>query len=354
MSELTVRTSEGSYVVVIDDNAMDRAIEVADVAIVDANVAQAVELPPNIPSIEVVASEKLKTLAGCERIVLQLRALGATRGSCLLAVGGGTVQDAATFAASIYMRGIPWMYAPTTLMAALDSCIGGKSSINAGPAKNLIGNIYPPQSVHIDPSFAATLTPEMTVSGLAEAVKICYAGGADAFDRYLELARGSAGPVVTSELVEHVLSVKRWFVEIDEFDRGERRFLNFGHTFAHALEAAVEFSIPHGVAVAVGVRAALRHPAAEAGSRARLLDDYSARLLADIRPIVRDALDRLDASAFKQAFSSDKKHTSSAFVLVLPGPENADLPLRLVERPKSTAEIDVALSCLRDAMKETV
>jgi len=354
MSELTVRTSEGSYVVVIDEDAMGRAIELADVAVVDANVAQAIRLPPNIPSIEVVASEKLKTLAGCEHVILQLRALGVTRGSCLLAVGGGTVQDAATFTASIYMRGIPWVYAPTTLMAVLDSCIGGKSSINAGPAKNLIGNIYPPQSVHIDPSFAATLTPEMTVSGLAEAMKICYAGGAGAFDRYLELAPGSAEPAVTSELVEHVLGVKRWFVETDEFDRAERHLLNFGHTFAHALEAAVEFSIPHGVAVAVGVRAALRHPAAEAGSRTRLLDNYSARLLADIRPTVRDALGRLDASAFRQAFSGDKKHTSSAFVLVLPGPENADLPLRLVELPRSTAELDVALSCLRDAMEETV
>jgi 3-dehydroquinate synthase len=354
MSELTVRTSEGSYVVVIDEDAMGRAIELADVAVVDANVAQAIRPPPNIPSIEVVASEKLKTLAGCEHVILQLRALGVTRGSCLLAVGGGTVQDAATFTASIYMRGIPWVYAPTTLMAVLDSCIGGKSSINAGPAKNLIGNIYPPQSVHIDPSFAATLTPEMTVSGLAEAMKICYAGGAGAFDRYLELAPGSAEPAVTTELVEHVLGVKRWFVETDEFDRAERHLLNFGHTFAHALEAAVEFSIPHGVAVAVGVRAALRHPAAEAGSRTRLLDNYSARLLADIRPTVRDALGRLDASAFRQAFSGDKKHTSSAFVLVLPGPENADLPLRLVELPRSTAELDVALSCLRDAMEETV
>ena len=160
-----------------------------------------------MPTIPVEANESLKTLAGCEEIVLALRAAGTTRGSCLVAIGGGCVQDAATLVASLYMRGIPWIYAPTTLMAILDSCIGGKSSINVGATKNLIGNIYPPQSVRIDPAFTETLTPEMVVSGLAEGVKICFAGGPEAFSRFLELA--PAGAEARGERLQPLPRVRR-------------------------------------------------------------------------------------------------------------------------------------------------
>ena len=98
-------------------------------------------------TIPVEASESLKTLAGCEEIVLALRAAGTTRGSCLLAIGGGCVQDAATLVASLYMRGHPLDLRADDTDGHADSCIGGKSSINVGATKNLLGNIYPPQSV---------------------------------------------------------------------------------------------------------------------------------------------------------------------------------------------------------------
>ena len=143
MSELTVRTSAGSYDVVIGADALRLALPLADIVLIDDAVAGGAAVPASLPTIVVTANERLKTLGGCEEIVLGLRSAGATRGSCLLAIGGGCVQDAATFVASLYMRGIPWIYAPTTLMAVLDSCVGGKSSINVGATKNLIGNIYP-------------------------------------------------------------------------------------------------------------------------------------------------------------------------------------------------------------------
>jgi 3-dehydroquinate synthase len=338
---------------VIEQGALQAVLLEVDVALIDSAVVESAALPAELPTIEVAGNEELKTLRGCEEIVLGLRAAGATRSSCLLAVGGGTVQDAATFAASVYMRGIPWIYAPTTSMAMLDSCIGGKSSINAGSAKNLVGNIYPPRSVQIEPSFAATLTSEMIVSGLAEAVKICFAGGYDAFERFLELAPDPGTPGVEVGFVEHVLGVKRRFVEIDEFDRAERRLLNFGHTFGHALEAATGFAIPHGVAVAIGVRAAVRHPAAERGAEAERLDDYCSDLLEYVRPDVAEAAELLDAAAFEEAFAHDKKHTSGSFVLVLPGPPDPASPLRLVERPRVKRELEVALSCVTDVLRET-
>lgn len=347
-----MRTAAGSYEVVIEADALSRALPLASVVLIDDAVAGIAAVPTNLPTIVVTANEKLKTLGGCEEIVLGLRSAGATRASCLLAVGGGCVQDAATLVASLYMRGIPWIYAPTTLMAVLDSCVGGKSSINVGAMKNLIGNIYPPRSVRIDPAFAATLTPEMIVSGLSEAAKICFAGGSDAFNRYLELAPDPGHPGVATELVEHVLGIKRWFVEIDEFDRGERLLLNFGHTFAHALEAAVDFSVPHGVAVAVGMRAAIRHPAAVSGKQVAQLDDYCAGLLAGIWPSVDEALSRLDEDAFGVAFAGDKKHSPGAFILVLPTSSGTGPPLHLVERPRSSREVDLALSCLLDVVKD--
>jgi 3-dehydroquinate synthase len=336
---------------VIERDALSGVRSEVDVALIDEAVTELATLPADLPTIEVAGNEELKTLHACEELVLQLRAAGATRESCLLAVGGGSVQDAATFAASVYMRGIPWVYAPTTLMAVLDSCIGGKSSINAGPAKNLVGNVYPPRSVRIDPGFAASLTTEMIVSGLAEAVKICFAGGYEPFERYLELAPDPRTPAVDTALVEHVLGVKRRFIEIDEFDRAERRLLNFGHTFGHALEAATGFSMSHGVAVAIGVRAALGHPAAVRGEQVQLLDDYCSGLLECVGPSVAAASARFDADAFEEAFAHDKKHTSSLLVLVLPGPSDPASPLRLVERPRSKAELDLALSCVLEVMQ---
>src|SRR5205085_504532 len=117
------------------------------------------------------------------------------------------------------------------------SCVGGKSSINAGGVKNVVGNIYPPRSVIIDPVFLKSLSPEGITGGFGEASKICFCRGRQSFERYLELyAKSEAEGAVLPALLHHVLACKQWFVEIDEFDRKERRLLNFGHTFAHALE----------------------------------------------------------------------------------------------------------------------
>ena len=149
-----------------------------------------------------------------------------------------------------------------------------------------------------------------------------------------------------------MLGVKRWFIEIDEFDRGERRLLNFGHTFGHALEAAVGFSIPHGVAVALGVRAAIRHPASDAGSLVGELDDYCARLLAGIAPVVDAARSRFDEGTFTTAFAGDKKHSADTFTLVLPRASDGGPTLHLVSRPRSAAEAQLALSCVLDVLEQ--
>ncbi len=164
--------------------------------------------------VSVVADEQHKTLAGVERLLVGLREVGAARSDRLVAVGGGLVQDVATLAPQLYMRGLAWSYASTTLP---DTALAG---------------------------------------GLAEATKISYCRGPSVFERYLQLeAEFGDEP---RPLIHHSLNTKRWFIETDEFDTGPRRLLNFGYTFGHALEAATGYAVEHGMGVAIGMIAAER------------------------------------------------------------------------------------------------
>jgi 3-dehydroquinate synthase len=225
------------------------------------------------------------------------------------------VQDIATFATDIYMRGIDWTYVPTTLMAMADSCIGGKSSINVGKVKNVVGGLHPPVRVVVDPVFLPSLSPAARAAGLAEAAKIAYCRGGASFDGYLELLnRFDQDP---TDLLLHVLSAKQWFIEVDEDDKKERRLLNFGHTFGHAIESAVEHTISHGAAVAVGILCALEHPLAADSPRAQALGQHCRQLLSEVDTLA-NSLDRFDRHTFERSFRSDKKHSIDSFRLILP------------------------------------
>ena len=315
--EMTVRASAGSYGVRIADGAFEALLgeRAGAFAVVDDHFAGHPALDPE-RTVWVHATEDVKTLGGVERAIVELRERGARRGDHLVAVGGGIVQDVATLVAQLYMRGLAWSYVPTTLLAMADSCIGGKSSINAGPYKNLVGSFHPPDEVVADPRLLGTLPGEALAGGLAEAMKISYCRGPEAFDRYLELHAGF--PDTAAALVHHALESKRWFIEIDEFDRKERRLLNFGHTFGHALEAATGFGVSHGIGVAIGVLAAERF-AAEHGhgpGDARLAEHAAA--LARQAPDLGARLRRLDDAAFERAFMADKKHGADGLHLILP------------------------------------
>ena len=323
----TVTTASGHYAV-----AMGPGLAGAEVAEgrVDAIVTDErfVGHFDGVPVVAVEAAEENKTLSGVEDVIVGLRTAGVRRADRVLVVGGGIVQDIGTLACALFMRGVGWSYAPTTLMAMTDSCIGGKSSINARHLKNLIGNIYPPDRVIIDTEFTRTLGTIDFVSGLAEAVKICFCRGVDEFDDYLRSVPTPIGPAADfGPVIARALRSKKWFIEIDEFDRAERQQLNFGHTFGHALEAATDFRVPHGVAVAVGMVAACDF-AGRPGASPRLRG-YLVALLGEVHE-----LDRLtgvvDWAKFRAAFDGDKKHGRAAYRLVLPddgGVHVADVPL---------------------------
>jgi 3-dehydroquinate synthase len=327
-----VRSSSGTYAVRLGPGGLAAALSRGrDVVVVDAALRHLVP-QRDAPVLVVEASEDTKTLAGCERLIVALREAGVRRDDHLLAVGGGVVQDIVTFVAAVYMRGLAWSYVPTTLMSMADSCIGGKSAINVGDVKNLVGGIYPPDEVIIDPVFLGSLSQAALAAGFSEAAKIAYCRGPEAFEGYL--GRYDRFDTDPTALIEHVLRAKAWFVEIDEHDVKERRLLNFGHTFGHALETAVDHTLGHGLAVATGVLCAIRHPASAAGPHVEALETHCRGLLASA-PGVPDALALFDAERFELAFRSDKKHGSSTFRLILPTARGG---VAEVERDNTAAE----------------
>jgi 3-dehydroquinate synthase len=347
-SHLTIVSSSGEYEVVVGSSgALTVACADAGAVVVDSRLTGL--LPPtSAPVVEVEASEENKDLAACERLALALRDAGVRRGDLLVAVGGGVVQDVATFVASVYMRGLPWTYAPTTLMAMADSCIGGKSSINAGGVKNLLGNIYPPGRVVVDPVFLRTLAPAAISAGLAEAVKICFCRGEEAFRGYLDrYERFDADP---TPLLVHTLASKQWFIEVDEHDRAERRLLNFGHTFGHALEVGVDYRTSHGAAVAVGMLCALNHPGSARTGTTEVLRGHCLELLSEVRDL-GEALEGFDDVRFERAFRSDKKHTASSFTLILPAVSGGVQEVSVANDDVSWTEIANAVSVTLSGLK---
>jgi 3-dehydroquinate synthase len=352
MSSLMIRASQGEYEVVIGSGLVVREAGSHHVAVMDPVLVGNLAMP--VPIIEFDAREVDKNLAGVERLLIEMNRAGLKRGQSLFAIGGGVIQDVSTLAASLYMRGVPWTYAPSTMMAMLDSCIGGKSSINAGGIKNLVGNIYPPTRVIVDVSLAQSLPIEARVAGYAEALKICFAGGAAAFDRYMEIAipaRVFGDESVLQEtvlLTAHVLSVKKWFIEVDEFDKRERLLLNFGHTFGHALESALNFSIPHGIGVAIGMCAAI-HFGEHRSVRGDVLIDYNHKLAAELPVRYRTLLNNVDWDVFTTVLQSDKKGTAHHLRFVVP---NSEGDLALAERDRTPAILARARAATEEALHD--
>lgn len=309
--------------------------------------------------IPVQADEDRKNLGTVAEIIESMRRAGANRQSSLLAVGGGVVQDLATFAASVYMRGIEWTYCPTTLLGMVDSCVGGKSSINVGEYKNIAGNYYPPMRILIDPVFCRTLPATQRIAGLCEAAKICFASDDETFQNYLQLvAEGDlfADEPRLSRLVSLSLRAKKRFIEEDEFDHGVRLLLNFGHTFGHALEGASGFALSHGVAVGVGVLAAIDFSrrigfADGTARRTRAFGAHVRYLLAQV-PELRGILAGVDPAEALRRFQSDKKHQRGQYAVILVDPQGALQRKTVVADGATDAQIVDTFSALKDLMDE--
>lgn len=263
------------------------------------------------------AAEENKVIETALDVCGRIAELPTKRNTTLISVGGGIVQDVTGFAANVMYRGIRWIFVPTTLLAACDSCIGGKTSLNYRRFKNLLGTFYPPDTIHIYSGMFQTLTEKDYKSGLGEVIKFNIMAGKRGLENIEENMPGllKRDLKTVDVFVESSLLYKREFIENDEFDRGERIKLNFAHTFGHAIEAVTEYAIPHGTAVAIGMIMA-NHISQKRGYLSRDIAERSERVLLQVIDINLKLSDR-PFSEYMKAIRKDKKQESEGLTAVL-------------------------------------
>lgn len=271
--------------------------------------------------------ERSKSLDVVTELWSELASRRAHRSDLVIAVGGGVVSDVAGFVAGTYNRGMPLVHVPTTLLGQVDASIGGKAGVNIPEGKNLIGTIYQPVAVVCDVDLLTTLPEEEFRSGMAEVIKYGLIADPELLDeieqRYRRVYDGHSGAMI--ELVARSAAVKASFVAGDEFDQGKRKFLNYGHTFGHAIEHAHGFEgIRHGEAVSLGMMAAA-YLSVELGRLNEYGVEVHRRCLSSIGlPVTAD----LDLDTLEGSWQRDKKYQHGVRFVLLDaiGSPQADIP----------------------------
>lgn len=214
--------------------------------VIDKNVERLYPTLYRNNNIVIDCIESNKTIDMANILLEQMVGLGVKSNSTIIVIGGGILQDLVGFCCSIYNRGISYILIPTTLLSQADSCIGGKTSINFKKKKNILGTFFPPKEIIIHTGFLSTLTDLEYMSGMGEIYKFHILQ-----NKMNEFSHAIDKRNIKQTIYNSIL-YKKSIIEIDEFDKNERKFLNFGHTFAHALEFTSNNQIPHGIAVIIG------------------------------------------------------------------------------------------------------
>jgi 3-dehydroquinate synthase len=288
------------------------------------------------------AGERYKRLSQVERMAAEMAQAGADRSSLLIAFGGGVVGDMGGFLSAIYMRGIDYIQVPTTLLAQVDSSVGGKTGANLQTGKNLVGCFYPPQEVVADIELLSTLPQRELRAGVYESIKAGLIRDAALF-RFIETNRAQIDgrdPASLEKMVAASIRIKAEVVGLDERESGVRMILNFGHTIGHAIEAASGYrALLHGEAIAWGMIAAL----AISRERNMLTAEAVRRMEAMIRYFGPPPLPPISGKRLLHAASGDKKNRAGVrrFVL-LQGLGNA-----VVADDVTDAEILAAIESIR-------
>ena len=238
-----------------------------------------------------------------------------TRTDAIVALGGGVVGDLAGFAASCYLRGIPFVQIPTTLLAAVDSSVGGKTGINLAHGKNLAGAFWQPSLVLCDYSLFKTLTPNLLLEGIAEVIKYGVIADEELFEF---MASNCIYSLIENNLFDYIIercvTIKSDIVSEDERDTGKRQLLNFGHTLGHAIEKCSNYEIPHGHAVAIGMFYISRIAFNEGLSP----EDCAVRIELILRKYNFELSCGYSAGELYEAALIDKKRTGNFITLILP------------------------------------
>jgi 3-dehydroquinate synthase len=267
-------------------------------------------------TIMVPDSENAKSLEVAEKIYTELLENGFERKDAVVAFGGGVVGDLTGFIAATYQRGIPFVQVPTTLLAQVDSSVGGKVAVNHPLAKNMIGSFYQPSFVYADVETLKTLTERDFASGMAEVIKYALIKGGPLLETLSEKKKKIKVRDVEamSEIVAMCCIIKADIVGIDERDQGLRAILNYGHTLGHAIESTTEYRYSHGEAVAIGMVFAAKL-AENLGMINNKIVDLHERIMKAFELPARG--DNLDAEALIKAMERDKKREDGAHRFVL-------------------------------------
>ncbi|MBL4901426.1 3-dehydroquinate synthase [Desulfocapsa sp. AH-315-G09] len=337
MSEytLTVGLGERSYPIFIKDGIMEtigadlakRNIASRYVVISDEYVAKLYgttlmatleQAGITVEMLTFPRGEASKNLQVFAELSSKLAQMGVDRSSGLIAFGGGVTGDLVGFLAATYMRGIPFVQIPTTLLAQVDSSVGGKTGVDIPEGKNLVGAFYQPKVVYIDTAVLTTLPVEELLGGVAEVIKY---GVIRDYQFYCFLEKNldailALNPVVIQEMIRTCCKIKAEVVAEDEREADLRRILNFGHTIGHAVEAASDFSLIHGHAVAIGMVAALRLAVSsglckrkEAGRVATLIHSFG---------LPTEIPEGMDRERIKSYIKTDKKSIAGSVFYILP------------------------------------
>ena len=332
MVRLIIEAPAGSYPVVIGSNlhrelrsAVSRLEPTAAAIVTDANVlpwakkvARTIKRAGVKTPIHVIKpGERSKSMAALGEVLAFLERQKVDRGGCVIAVGGGTVGDLAGFAAAIWQRGVRVVQVPTTLLAMVDSSIGGKTGVNGSRSKNAIGAFWQPSVVVSDLAFLETLPPVDYRDAFAEVVKYAVAMDHGLFELLLKdrdrLVAGDRGAL--ERVVFQCVMAKALVVAKDEREKGPRAILNYGHTAGHALDAASGIRISHGRAVAFGMRVAARIALSMDLCGKRLVESQDAMLTAYGLP---DRQPRVEIARVMAAIARDKKARSGKVAWVMP------------------------------------
>jgi 3-dehydroquinate synthase len=331
VSRFQVETPQQSYSIVIEREAIARLAEffprghgrvfvvsARDVWELHGHRMRAALEGSAFETLFLAGGEENKRITFVEQLAEEMMAAGADRSSLVVAFGGGIVTDMGGFLAAIFMRGVPVIQVPTTLLAQVDAAIGGKTGVNLIAGKNLVGSFHQPLAVLIDPDVLSTLPDREYRAGLYEIIKTGIIASEPLFRLFLEKRDEvlTQRPKVVDHMIAEAVRVKAAVVSSDEREGGLRRILNFGHTFGHALEAQTHYTrFLHGEAVSWGMRAAtyLAHalgllPESDRAAIIGLLDGYG--------PI--PSLDGIGCQELQARLVKDKKTVQSRIHFVLP------------------------------------
>lgn len=327
--EISINSHRGKYLVkFIDELTQYLNLFITEDChfILDANVANLysneLSIIINHKNTQIIdATENNKSFKKISTYIEKLLKNKVRKNHKIIAIGGGIIQDITCFIASTLFRGIVWFFFPTTLLAQSDSCIGSKSSINFGNIKNSIGTFYPPKKIFIYSRFLETLDLRDFYSGIGEIIKVHAIDSPKSFDEFSKSYSAiKSDHTVLSFYIRKALVVKKKFIEEDEFDVGIRNIFNYGHSFGHAIEAATNFEIPHGIAVTIGMDIA-NFIATQYGMLPKKEYLRMHELLKENYYLYKKHHIPLDT--FHSALLKDKKNISNKLILILPSGKNS-------------------------------